>query len=121
MPKHQLGELLDEAKKRNLTLRKIEAKSHGKLKIATMSGWRTADEVNLECASILALADALEIPPVMVFLAAIGQLAKLERKDRSGKELIDAFADLLTKHSQQARAIEKLKQKVQERLLLDGK
>ena len=119
MPKHQLGELLDEAKERGFSLRVIQARTRGQLTASTMSGWRNAERVNLQIASIQELANAIEVSPTEVFLAAIGRRRTAERKDESLREILEGFNRLIEEIDQQKSSILALKRRVQERLARD--
>ena len=119
MPKHQLGELLDEAKERGFSLRVIQARTRGELTASTMSGWRNAERVNLQIESIQELASAIEVSPTEVFLAAIGRRRTAERKDESLREILEGFNNLIEEIDQQKSSILALKRRVQERLARD--
>src|SRR5689334_7336327 len=106
MPTHQLGELLDEAKKRGISLRKIQGLTG--LKASTMSGWK-GKRVNLQLENILKLADAIELDPTEVFLAAIGRRRTAERKDEVLREILEGFNHLLEEIDAQRKSIAALK------------
>jgi transcriptional regulator with XRE-family HTH domain len=119
MGKHQLGELLDEAKERGFSLRRIQERTQGRLTASTMSGWRKADRVNLQIESIQELADAIGVSPTEVFLASIGRRRTAERKDESLREILEGFNGLLKEIDQSRATVATLKRQVQERLARD--